>query len=546
MAKSVVARCALIFTSWLKLADAADFLMARSHLVREDVKQLLLSELSGHANMPRLGSIEEELRHMYVALPKSKTGQLEPSTVRYALHRYFVAKHGWHVSGLSNAKGTLNSSATTTVLKALAPVYIQSLFEEHLHSKGMGLHELAVFVATLEDLIHAEAAGQLEEIYRALDLPLVGPVANKAADLAIDYFLIKSLDFNSEVVSSRLELQDMAEGVAESYPDLPDTQMWMADLRETHDLAQLSLRNPFVERTATFDESLKFVFEVGHRFGSYQNLECHVLKTKLVQMEHFGTGRVLLSTFYARALAGDPAFGESVEYLRNQGALDETDPNRPSVIIPNYVNSQTNCLRGSDFYTTCCINECEELMGYLERRLATPSATSAQIADVVSSLQSSTVDVPRNLSAALIARLDEIALSNDGSVPLHGRLFAQWMHHAYPRECSFPHTSGTINQLSQDEFMDLMGIEAIAVSEDVMKRHAARVNLTFGAPEALPWTSVEELVAEDEQRANAVSGLPSLQTLSAFVALVSFAVPLTRACRDSLARKESNVEKHLV
>merc|ERR1719469_313195 len=105
-----------------------------------------------------------------------------------------------------------------------------------------------------------------------------------------------------------------------------------------------------------------------------------------------GTGRVLLSTFYTQALAGAQEFAESVEYLRNQGALDETNPNAPSVVIPNYINSQTNCLAGSDFYSVCCINECEGLLGHLEQQITTPSAPSARIADVVSSLHSDTID----------------------------------------------------------------------------------------------------------------------------------------------------------
>ena len=42
-------------------------------------------------------------------------------------------------------------------------------------------------------------------------------------------------------------------------------------------------------------------------------------------------------------------------------------------------------------------------------------------------------------------------------IPLHARLFAQWLHHAYPRECSFPHASGISNPLSQDEFIEQVG-----------------------------------------------------------------------------------------
>merc|ERR1719210_1097048 len=100
-----------------------------------------------------------------------------------------------------------------------------------------------------------------------------------------------------------------------------------------------------------------------------------------------------------------------------------------------------NCLSASEFYASCCMNECDGILERSESRVAAPSAEPARIAEIVSSLPSDTVDAPRNLSAALLARLDEIALTH-GRVSLHGRLFAQWMHHAYPRECPFPHASG--------------------------------------------------------------------------------------------------------
>ena len=42
-------------------------------------------------------------------------------------------------------------------------------------------------------------------------------------------------------------------------------------------------------------------------------------------------------------------------------------------------------------------------------------------------------------------------------IPLQARLLAQWLHHAYPRDCSFPHASGIINPLPQDEFTEQAG-----------------------------------------------------------------------------------------
>jgi len=62
-------------------------------------------------------------------------------------------------------------------------------------------------------------------------------------------------------------------------------------------------------------------------------------------------------------------------------------------------------------------------------------------------MPSSTVPGKPSLLALIIRRLEEVAVYHGGRVPLHGRLFAQWMHHAYPRECRYPHVSGTTDPL---------------------------------------------------------------------------------------------------
>lgn len=541
-----ILRCTLLYVSVATPADAATFLPARAQVTREDVKQFLLSELSGHVSGPRLDGIEKELRPMYIALPKSETGRLEPPTVRYALHRFFVQRHGWYVKGLDNAGSAWNESTGTTVLKHRAPVYIQSLFEEHLHGLGLGLHELAVFAATLEDLIHAETTGKLEWIYAALRLPLVGPVAKEQADLASHYYVVAYLTIISAFAKNQKDLESMESRLRDEYPDFIETSLWAKDLRQANELELSSRRNPFVEHIPSFDDSLAFASAFGHQFGSFQNLECHKLKEKLVDLEHFGTGRVPLSIFYSHALAGAWEFMESIEYLRNQGALDETDPARPSVVIANYINSQTNCLAGSDFYQVCCINECEGLMTHIERQIEAPSGEPARIAQVTSSLPSDTVDAPRNLSAALVSRLEEIAHLHSGRIPLHGRLFAQWMHHAYPRECPFPHVSGTTTPLSQEEWVEQFGAEGLSVGRDVMEKHASQANMTSVITKVLPWTVEEELVAENKQTTTQKRRYPLVHMLVFLAALVSFAVPLMRVGKGITSNQVDKLEKHLV
>merc|ERR1711933_637711 len=53
-------------------------------------------------------------------------------------------------------------------------------------------------------------------------------------------------------------------------------------------------------------------------------------------------------------------------------------------------------------------------------------------------ISSASVKAPRQLHSQLEDKLYEVAARHGGRVPLHGRLFAQWMHFAFPLECPYP------------------------------------------------------------------------------------------------------------
>merc|ERR1719461_1721677 len=110
-------------------------------------------------------------------------------------------------------------------------------------------------------------------------------------------------------------------------------------------------------------------------------------------------------------------------------------------------------------------------MGHLEQKIGAPEEGVDRIAELVAALPSATVVAPRNLSAALLGRLTQVAESNNGVVPLHGRLFAQWMHHAFPRECPYPHEAGTTSPQTPDEWMRGTGHEStVASTEEMIKQ----------------------------------------------------------------------------
>merc|ERR1719205_196523 len=134
------------------------------------------------------------------------------------------------------------------------------------------------------------------------------------------------------------------------------------------------------------------------------------------------------------------SFRESAQYLREIGALDETDHARPRVRVANYLMGPSNCIASSSYFSVCCLNECEGLMRELEQKIQAPTASAEQLLGLVGNMSTSSVEAPRDLPETLVDKLLAIAASHNGQVPLHARLFAQWMHFAFPSECPYPHT----------------------------------------------------------------------------------------------------------
>merc|ERR1719188_1051034 len=159
-------------------------------------------------------------------------------------------------------------------------------------------------------------------------------------------------------------------------------------------------------------------------------------------------------------------------------------------------------------------------MGHLERSIAAPTATPAQIAELVAGLRSDSVDAPRVLPALLVSRLGEIADHHYGVVPLHGRLFAQWMHHAYPLECPYPHAAGTTQPLTPDEWMTESGAQDMRAPKAQREVYINAVASHEKADE-LPWSAVEELVVRQAAPKSTLLGL-STRKIAALGAVLAF------------------------
>jgi len=454
-------------------------------------QQTLLSEIertlgSDHRRITerRTAKIEGAMKATFMAMPKNEYGNLGHAAVRYTVHRYFVQRHAWFVKGLDPRGEAWNSSSPSEVLTNHLPLYVQGLFEKRLAGRGLNVHDMAVFAATLENLVHNETAHRLQDAYKVHRIPFDESVEVAEVDNVLDTFMVKYILGDNALKTPGQAIQ-MRAVILERYPSWPKTQKWVRKVRQS--------LYPNRRLALTFADVSSIIDEISDRYGRWQNQECLDLKKDLLALGDRGSGCVRLADFYG---SGSWQFRESPGYLRELGALDATDPKAPNVIVPNYLGGPANCVATSKYYMVCCLNECEDLVGHLERELGTPDATPAAIAAIVAVLPSASVPDGRILPAALLARLDQIATAHHGLVPLHGRLFAQWMHHAYPRECPYPHISGTTKpQISED--FEASGRNPTATALEV-RRFGMKSQLSQELRQEMPgscspWSDVEEL-----------------------------------------------------
>jgi len=507
---SLLCTVATFITAGASASDRSNFL--KSGLVGEaDVKAMLSRELSssaGQAVREHVEYIKRDLSTMYTSLPKNEQGSLAHQVVRYALHRFFVRRHGWFIRGLEPTNDTWHGAADESqpsgkehnneeVVKEWVPSYLQDILEQKLGREGTDLDQLCALAAALEDLIQQETKGRLETVFSMYEYPVDRLLRKREADPLILTYYVAVLNSGDFAAQSRLEAVANTQDFIRDYAGWPVALNWLEEMKTKHLVAKSNERYDF--------EGIGHLAnKVQEEYYTLNEQDCTDLKVTLRQMQGAKPGRVRLSTFYNKGMYSHWDFAEKKEYLRSLGVLDESDAAHPFVIIANYAMSRPNCLDSSSMFTICCKNECEELLGQLEGEIGAESAEPARVATLVASMGSTSVDRDRKLPQELLERLDAIAARHGGRVPLHGRLFAQWMHHAYPLECPYPHEMGKINPLTRGEWMKETGQETEKATTEEMLAHIAKDTCAIDAQghvhcdeeesTELPWTDTEELL----------------------------------------------------
>eukprot|EP00927_Polykrikos_kofoidii_P047784 TRINITY_DN4206_c0_g1_i5.p1 TRINITY_DN4206_c0_g1~~TRINITY_DN4206_c0_g1_i5.p1 ORF type:complete len:691 (-),score=103.87 TRINITY_DN4206_c0_g1_i5:126-2054(-) len=418
------------------------------------------------------------------ALPKDKFGNVGHSMARYALHRIFMKRFSWFVRGLEpgaeraphkESTATLRTNFSSVRSDPTWPSFLQGKLENFRGGGGLSKHDVEALINALEDVVHHETTNRLTMAYDGHGVNIKSQLTDEVINDVMKDFTVLFMsswampEMTREVLMKKESVRFSSSNWKNKvYP-------WLHGLLESGLPADVIERS-FSDVNTSFPALAHVGDEIGRRFHELNDPDCQDLKNTFLSFESRVPGRVRLSDFYNKSRYSTWGFTEKIEYLRDLGALDETNASNPLVAIPNYITSMPQCVPASSVYSVCCPNECEQIMYSLEGRFASPTAKPHElVAHIEGGIIDNTVVAsesfasPRKVSRALRHRLNAIAGAHGGDVPLHGRLFAEWLHHAFPRECPYPHKASA--PLTPDEWIQASGHENSQASEEEMLAH---------------------------------------------------------------------------
>jgi len=457
----------------------------------------------------KLSAIESALLPMWRTMPKNNYGYVERRSLRYLVSRYFVQRSSMMVRGFEPTRPVNHSHwGVADILSEQVPGYVESVLEsKHAEQHGFSLEDAVHMVAMLDQLIFDSESTILEEAYKSKGMSTQSAISHQELTQVIEaYFVHWILGYYKEGVSVLMANRAL---LLETVPHWETTVAFGAGQIKLLEFERQRTPQPYRGKDTwakmySLQDAHKVVGSITSSFQSFWESECASMKKTLVGMDEHRTGRVPLSRFYASAIDTDWRFRESEAYLRELGALDETSRwNAKQVIIPNYLQAALNCIVSTPHYRVCCASECEAHLRELEAEIGAPVAEPDTILALVENMTSPVslddeYSSPQ-LGSSLKAQLRQVAETHAGKVPLHGRLFAQWLHYVFPHECPFPHKTGSVTSVGPTEFGD----DFVAQSEEMKKlarnASAADARLVAGREELhwmSQWSEEEEFIVD--------------------------------------------------
>jgi hypothetical protein len=484
---TVFVLCLLLVGSPLVEGNEAGFLSAES--VENKLQEAMETALGMAASS--LPSITKALMPIFNVLPKNAHGRIERPMLRYALHRYFLRQYSVMVQGLEPTQNMLDATALVTsegIYRDKIPTFIEGVLEGRFFKKGFALEDAAAIAAVLEELVFQVPDKAFEHApKRRRSLSRI-ELETLLEGYVLQWMLGDETDVQEVAMSSPEESIPQWKAVIDFAKGEIDRLMYHRQ--------QAGYGNAFKSRVFTLADFQTIVKSITSGFGVWWEQECQAIKKNLISMDSTNSGRVRLSDFYHKSIDGEWRFSESEEYLRELGVLDESSRMAgPQVILPNYLLGASNCIVTSTYYHVCCVNECEALLGEVEQAVKAPVGRPDEVFKAVLNMTEEEEDRLR-FFGHLQKQLDRIADAHKGKVPLHGRLFGQWMHRAFPRECPFPHRAGSTQAKAPLEF----GEKYLVTPTEIKKHTKAAKERHSASPDAsLDGFWASELNALDEE-----------------------------------------------
>lgn len=402
----------------------------------------------GTAATEKKKEVAEKLTPIFNVLPKNAHGRIERPMLRYALHRYFLRQYSVMVRGLEPTQNALNATALVTsegVFRDRVPTFVEGVLEGRFFHKGFGLDDTVLIATILEELVLDVPESAYEKAPKRRK-----SLARSELQVLLDGYVLQWM-VGDDADASEFTHEQAVEGIPQ-WNTILDFAHGEIDRLVDKQRRQGS-SNAFRPNSFTITDFQSIVKSITSNFGEWWEQECQAIKSNLMSMDHKKAGRVRLSDFYHKSVNGEWRFSESEAYLRDLGALDESSTiDGPQVIIPNYLLGASNCIVTSTYYHVCCVNECEAMLSSVEEAVQGPVGKPEQVMMAVWNM---TAEENRGrFQGNLLAQLSHIASAHKGKIPLHGRLFRQWMHYAFPQECSFVHRAGSVSAKSPLEFGD--------------------------------------------------------------------------------------------
>jgi len=392
--------------------------------------------------------MEAAMDASYKALPKNRKGLLSRNAVAYLVQKYVMQVHHFSIRGLGPDPAGANENARASsgnVSQASAAEMLEALLEMRQAENGLSLRDTAALAVMLHKLVMDRSVALMFEACR--DLAFMGMLPED------EEFTLPTL---VKVVwawtwlhrhSWETEWDVMLSYMTEPTHSMDEFGKLATNLAEAKFYRERNCQNPFKAKTLSMLDIVQLVQEAVEGMGMWQDTDCKAMKRSLVHLDPEGDGRVPLNLVYDQPMTTDAhgeqvfRFSESQDYLRSIGALDEYMPSEPQVLISNYLLGPANCYRSTALHTFCCLNECDAVLGEVERAVGGPSAAPHVLVLLLGNMTTSSKEEAAPLSKELVQKLSAIALQNGATVPLHGRLFAQWLHFAFPYECPYPHVT---------------------------------------------------------------------------------------------------------